>query len=134
MAQMVDQLLATADDVEAAARTGQPMAVRDIGVNLPGQLLCDFCANPQTVAYFPFEEFHIRSDMGTTFASGDRMYVCRHCHQLVEAGDWKGLRDWVGPAARNDANRLLWQGFRQNRTGPAVFFTPGTNPEQGREG
>jgi hypothetical protein len=52
---------------------------------------------------------------------------------MVEAGDWRGLRDWVGPAARADANRLLWMGFRQNRTGPAVFFAPGTDPEQGRE-
>jgi hypothetical protein len=53
------------------------------------------------------------------------MYVCTRCHQLVEAEDCKGPPEWVGPSARTHGTRLLWNGFRNNRTGPAVFFLPG---------
>jgi hypothetical protein len=132
LAQMVDQLLAAADEAAAAARAGRPMARRSIGANPPGQRICDFCASPNTVAYYPFNEFDLQGPTGT-LASGDRMYVCPRCYELVKAGDWKGLRDWVGPAAKTYGTRLLWMGFQRNRTGPAVFFTPGTDPEEGRD-
>ena len=131
LSQMIDQLLEAADEAQVAARDGRLMAPRSIGAALPGQRICDFCASPHTIAYYPFEEFGLRGPAGTLL-SGDRMYVCARCYGLVESADWKGLRDWVGPAARSDGNRLLWMGFRNNRTGPAVFFTPGTDPEEGR--
>lgn len=132
LTQMIEQLLSAADEMTAAARAGRRMPVRSIGANLPGQRICDFCASANTVAYYPFDEFHLQGPAGS-LASGDRMYVCVRCLQLVDAGDWKGLRDWVGPAARTQGTRMLWMGFQQNRTGPAVFYTPGTDPEEGRE-
>jgi hypothetical protein len=128
-AQLVDQVLAAADDA-VAMRAGRRQP-SPIGANLPGQRLCDFCSSPHTVAYYPFEEFALAGP-GGEYLSGDRMYVCVRCHHLVETGDWKGLRDWVGPAAKAYANRLLWIGFRNNRTGPAVFFPPGSDPEAER--
>ena len=132
LAAMTDQLLSAADEGRAAGGADLGMGGRRIGLNLPGHRVCDFCASPHVVAYYPFAEFELAGPAGL-LASGDRMYVCACCHQLVEAADWKGLRDWVGPAARTHGVQVLWTGFRNNRTGPAVFFTPGTDPEQGRD-
>ncbi len=58
--------------------------------------------------------------------------MCLRCHKLVDASDWKGLRDWGRASSQTYGTRLLWTGFRQNRTGPAVYFTSVTDPEQGR--
>ncbi len=60
------------------------------------------------------------------------MYVCGRCLQLIEANDWKGLRDWVGPGAQTEVVRQLWVGFRINRVGPPIFFESGTDPERER--
>lgn len=129
---LAEQAIARAEDVEARQAAGEPLPVYPVGMNLPGQLLCDFCAAPDPVVYFPFNEFSLVST-GGGYLSGDRMYACIRCRHYVDTGDWKGLREWVGPTARGEGVRLLWMGFRQNRTGPAVEIQPGTNPEEDRK-
>ncbi|MGK5677535.1 hypothetical protein [Actinoplanes sp. URMC 104] len=91
------------------------------GLNKPGAALCDFCTSFDVVAFYPFEQFEIPGPTAALgFTSGDKMYVCQRCHDFVEAGDWAGLRRWVGPSSQQSA--VLWNGFRMNRTGPAVPY------------
>lgn len=98
--------------------------------------LCDFCTGSPTVAYYPFEPFSIiigrdkRSGQLALFDSGDRMFACAYCFELVEAGDWRKLAEWGDPQG---SVRDLWAGFRRRRTGPAVRFEPGKNPEAFRD-
>lgn len=119
--------------IDAAERTERgERGPFNVGMSLPGQLLCDFCASPETVCYYPFAEFTLVS-VGD-WASGDRMYACAACRRHVDAGDWRGLRVHVGPTAASPGVKLLWAGFRLNRTtAEAVEFEPGTNPEEGRQ-
>lgn len=113
--------------VEATER-GQPFPP----ITSPGGRICDFCVDPETVAYFPFNPFTLIG-IGADWDSGDRMYVCRACRTSVDLGDWRGLAVRAGQAANSPAVRLMWSGFRMNRTGPAVELEPGTDPEEGRQ-
>lgn len=128
---MIEQVLTAADVARAFNALGVPMPPQPIGYALKGQRMCDFCTDPHPIAYYPFEEFEIAGP-ATTYLSGDRMYVCAHCQPLVEAGDWRTLRRWVGPAGDSLGVRLLWMGFANNRTGPAVTITADHDPEEGR--
>jgi len=46
------------------------MGRRSIGANLRGQRICDFCASPNTVAYYPFNEFELQGPTGTLASGG----------------------------------------------------------------
>lgn len=105
---------------DAAERAAQDLPPRVYRSGLADTvLMCDFCADDQVVAYYPFAPFEMVA-MPLDWHSGDRMYVCARCRGHVETGDWRGLREWVGQTAESDGVRMLWWGFRQNRTGPAV--------------
>ena len=96
-----------------------------MGAALPNSKICDFCSDLKVVAYYPFERFTIAdpAGMAVEWDSGDRWYVCERCRGFVDADSWKELRVWVGPGEK--ANRRLWYGFQQHRTGPAIPYVPG---------
>uniref|UniRef100_A0AAU2JYM5 Uncharacterized protein n=1 Tax=Streptomyces sp. NBC_00049 TaxID=2903617 RepID=A0AAU2JYM5_9ACTN len=77
------------------------------------------------------DEFGIGGD-GGAFLSGDRFYACPRCRELIDASDWKGLRNWIGPSSRALGHRMLLVGFKKHRKGEPVEFEPGTNPETSR--
>jgi hypothetical protein len=91
---------------------------------------CDFCAATGPVVYYEVREFSIAGP-GGEFLSGDRFYACPRCRQFVDAGDWKGLRAWIGPSQFGLGHRMLLVGFKQHRKGgEAVEFEPGTTPKR----
>lgn len=110
--ELVEQVIKATDAVKA----GQ--AEVNIGLG-GGELLCDFCTAATVVAYYPMQEFSLVA-AGGEWRSGDRMYACARCRELVDAGDWAALRRWVGPGARTWGVKLLWMGFRTNRTGGPI--------------
>lgn len=115
----VEHILSVSVDVTHRRKAGLPGGQYPMGNTVTGQLICDFCGAAPVVAYYPFTPFDLAA-VFATFDSGDKMHVCARCRQLVDADDWKGLKAWVGPAARTEPVRMLWWGFRQNRTGDAV--------------
>lgn len=136
LAQGGAQLLNIVDEAFRGAALAQGLTLMQapgvtipMGAALPGYKLCDFCSSTEVVAYFPFERFTMADPAGTAvnFDSGDRWYVCERCRKCVEADDWKAIRDWVGPGWQ--ASRQLWFGFRANRTGPAVAYSPDEAPD-----
>jgi hypothetical protein len=87
-----------------------------LGLNQPGESLCDFCGQPNPTWYYPVREFHLEVPFnfsssvfgqllppGTreqldiveeqTFQmdSGTRFYADDPCLDLIEAGDWPAL-------------------------------------------
>ncbi|WP_328406485.1 hypothetical protein OHS70_38605 (plasmid) [Streptomyces sp. NBC_00390] len=98
LSRIVAQLLEGLDARDTATRSGTRMKPQDVSAAAPGQLVCDFCAGLDPVAYYEVTEFGI-SAPGGSFLSGDRFYACPRCRQLVDAADWKGLRDWDRPQA-----------------------------------
>ncbi|WP_432138650.1 hypothetical protein [Streptomyces sp. bgisy154] len=131
LSRMFDQIMAGLDERDAALARGQRMAPHRVSAAEEGQLACDFCAALDPVVYFEVTEFGVGGP-GGTFLSGDRFYACPRCRELVEADDWKGMRDWIGPKQFNIGTRMLIMGFKQHRKGGAVEFEAGTNPEAGR--
>jgi hypothetical protein len=118
-------------DVVARVQRGETVRQK-IGAHTFGTRLCDFCAGTDPCCYYPFSEFSL-AGAGGEWESGDRMYACATCRSFVDGGDWKGLRAWVGESARSAPVKLLWYGFRRNRTTTgAIEFPPGTDPEAGR--
>ncbi|MCZ7478822.1 hypothetical protein [Micromonospora sp. WMMC273] len=126
----LEHLLTTTTLIKERRAAGLPGGAHSIGHN-GGVLVCDFCGGEPVIAYYPFTPFQL-AVLDAQMDSGDRWYVCGRCRELHDAGDWKGLRDWVGPAARQEPVRLIWHGFRTHRTGDAVPVAPGSNPEAGR--
>ena len=98
-----------------------------MGAADPGRRLCDFCGDPDPTCYFPATEFHLHTDTATV-PSGDKFYACAVCEPLVEAADWKALREHCGAGSREIPVRMLWAGFARNRTGPAVPVDTAGNP------
>ncbi|MEU3502984.1 hypothetical protein ABZ726_20250 [Streptomyces hundungensis] len=131
LAQLADQVLAGLDQRDAARQRGTTMEPFNISAAPEGTLICDFCAGSGPVVYYEVTEFGL-SGLGGTWLSGDRFYACPRCRTLVDAEDWKGMRDWIGPKQFNQGTRMIIMGFRQHRRGEAVEFEPGTNPEAGR--
>ncbi|MFD4790556.1 hypothetical protein ACFWN1_26590 [Streptomyces sp. NPDC058459] len=67
---------------------------------------------------------------GGTFLSGDRFLACPRCRELVDAGDWKGLRDWIGPNGLDTSSRAMLFGFKAHRRGGAVELAAQAGPEE----
>jgi hypothetical protein len=66
-------------------------------------------------------------------AAGSKWWVCARCRDLVDAGQWRALRQWVGPISNNPPIMMMWLGFKQNRTGPFVpLDADPPPPEEGR--
>jgi hypothetical protein len=103
------------------------------GAGAAGELICDFCAVTGPVVYYEVREFTIAGP-GDEFSPGDRFYACPRCRQFIDAGDWKGLRAWIGPNQFSVGQRVLLVGFKEHRKGDAIEFEPGTNPEESRAG
>ncbi|MFD8385216.1 hypothetical protein ACFV2X_42990 [Streptomyces sp. NPDC059679] len=131
LTRLFDQIMASLDERDAAHARGETMPPFAISAAAEGQLECDFCAALNPTVYFEVTEFGVQGP-GGTFLSGDRFYACPRCRQLVEADDWKGMREWIGPKRFGLGSRMLVMGFRQHRKGGAVEFEPGTNPEASR--
>lgn len=110
---LAEQAMAAAYATEAGIPGPFP-----VGANLDGKGLCDFCAAVDPPWFFPMAEFEIAGNIGS-FLSGDRMYACTPCRDLIDAGDWPGVKRRTGSTALNPGVALLWSGFRMNRTGPA---------------
>ncbi|MEU0396540.1 hypothetical protein ABZ208_27900 [Streptomyces sp. NPDC006208] len=127
LSRIVDQLAAR----DEALDSGRPMKPQEVSAAAPNQLVCDFCAGFDPLAYYEVTEFGI-SAPGGSFLSGDRFYACPRCRELIDAADWKGLRDWIGPQQFGMGHRMLLVGFKKHRKGDAVEFEPGTNPELNR--
>lgn len=129
---IAERMLAAAARVEAGG-----LGLIEMGEDHPpGGWPCDFCAEPDTGLFFPFESFSLDEVLPNgarhVMPSGDRWHVCQRCHDWVEANNWRAIRAWVGPAATAGNTQMLWNGFRINRTGPAIAFTPGTDPAAAR--
>jgi two-component system, chemotaxis family, chemotaxis protein CheY len=92
-------------------------------VNRSGSRICDCCAGPSTVMYYPLDELFERDDDGP-LSGVDRIYVCDRCFQLVETGHWSNLRHWTSPAMGRRAIRHLWMGLRQHHVGSPVQALP----------
>lgn len=118
----LEQVLSASDMLKVANELGLPPLPQDTSLAEPGQGLCDFCATSDPVAYYPVTEFSIVG-AGAEWLSGDRSYACTRCHELIEAGDWKGLRAWVGVSA--DPPSACCGPVSAVRTGPAVDVEPG---------
>ncbi|MET7816077.1 hypothetical protein ABZT26_35220 [Streptomyces sp. NPDC005395] len=131
LARLIDQITNALDTRDAAVVNGEEMTPFSVSAADEGQLVCDFCAAVNAVVYYEVTEFSINGP-GGSFLSGDRFYACPRCRELVDAGDWKGLRNWIGPEQFGLGHRMLVMGFKQNRKGAAVEYEPGTNPEAGR--
>lgn len=96
-----------------------------------GRLLCDFCGQLDPVVYYECANFQIDGGAVGLFDSGDRFYACGPCQSLIDANDWIGLRNHVGPIAQLQSTRVLWAGFLRNRLSYApVDFPTGINPEE----
>lgn len=93
----------------------------NLGFGEPGGASCDWCLADETVCYYPFTAFVIEAY--ANHHTGDRFYTCAKCRDFIEADDWRGLAAWVGPTARDEMTRILWWGFRCNRTtdGPVAW-------------
>jgi hypothetical protein len=128
---LLDQMLDALAERDTAQQRGTPMEPFNLSAAPEGTLICDFCAGTGPTVYYEVTEFGL-SGLGGTWLSGDRFYACARCRTLVDAGDWKGMRDWIGPKQFNQGTRMILMGFRQHRQGEAVEFEPGTNPEAGR--
>ncbi|MEU0770554.1 hypothetical protein [Streptomyces albogriseolus] len=131
LSRMLGQILALLDARDQAVARGEEMEPFLVSAAEEGQLVCDFCTASNPAVYYPVTEFIIQAP-GGGFLSGDRFYACPRCRELIDADDWKGLRDWIGPAQFGLGHRLLVMGFKQHRAGEPVEFEPGTNPESGR--
>ncbi len=108
----------------------QPQII-DIGLNQPGELLCDFCAGPtRPICYYPAAVFRITGPAGMDWESGDRWYACPRCAAFVDRDDYTGLQHALNTPAH--LVTLAWLPFRVNRQGPPVPIGPGENPEQHR--
>ncbi|MFD3541592.1 hypothetical protein ACFWUQ_19145 [Streptomyces sp. NPDC058662] len=107
------------------------MAPYAISAAADGDPVCDFCGATGPLAYYEVNEFGITGP-GDSYLSGDRFYACPRCRELVDASDWKGLRNWIGPSSSSMGHRMLLVGFKKHRKGDAVEFEPGTNPETNR--
>lgn len=127
---LAEQLLEGLTSRDAAQREGRRMKPQEMSA-AQDALVCDFCAALEPVAYYEVTEFSIGGP-GAEFLSGDRFYACPRCRELVDAGDWKGMRAWIGPTQFGMGHRMLLVGFKQHRKGDAVVFEPGTNPELNR--
>ena len=96
-----------------------------------GRLLCDFCGQLDPVVYYECANFQIVGDRSGVIDSGDRFYACDPCRVLIDADDWRGLRNHVGPLAQLEATRVLWAGFHRHRLSETpVVFPSGVNPEE----
>jgi len=100
-------------------------------------LVCDFCEQPGIAWSYPCAEFTLPSPdpqyMG--FGTDDDWAACGPCHDLIEAGDRRGLLDramrrWYRrvPKARWGEMRselaVKLGGFDQHRRGDPEPFTP----------
>ena len=96
-------------------------------------LVCDFCRDPEVAWDYPGDDFSetmvINGHRFTYMSTGGGWLACSACHDLIEAGDRKGLCDRtmadLGPvhgaleaALREDALHLHAL-FFSHRTGPA---------------
>ncbi|WP_162688720.1 MULTISPECIES: hypothetical protein [unclassified Streptomyces] len=131
LTRLTDQMLDAVEQRDTAHRRGKTMEPLSVSAAPDGALICDFCAGVGPVVYYEVTEFGL-GGAGGTWLSGDRFYACPQCRALVDADDWKGLREWIGPKQLTQATRMILMGFRQHRQGEAVEFEPGTNPEAGR--
>jgi hypothetical protein len=120
-----EQSLSTIDDIAFREAIGQPPGTYSLGAAVSGERLCDFCGDPGPACFFPVDEFHVTatdpdSRRTVTFPSGDRFYACATCAPMIEAADWKALREYCGPGVQQASIRVLWAGFARNRSGPPV--------------
>jgi len=106
-------------------------AIRGARIDPDRGPICDFCgANPdRVVAVYTLTPFTIVADdprdgSPVALSSGRRLYACALCQGLIDAGDWDGLADWVGPLATAPHTRTQWAMFREHRIGPAAPHTP----------
>ncbi|MGW7460971.1 hypothetical protein [Streptomyces sp. NPDC054797] len=131
LTRLTAQMLDAVQQRDTAHRRGKPMKPFEVSAAPDGVLICDFCAGAAPVVYYEVDEFGL-GGAGGTWLSGDRFYACPRCRTLVDADDWKGLREWLGPKRLTEVLRMVLMGFRRHRKGAAVEFEPGTNPEAGR--
>ncbi|GAA2637894.1 hypothetical protein SMC26_23165 [Actinomadura fulvescens] len=83
----VAELLAAADTARAKAiARGREMEPFGISLAPKGTLLCDFCAAPDPVVYYPVTEFEIAAP-GGSWLSGDRFCACAACRRFVDGSD-----------------------------------------------
>jgi len=107
----------------------QPQII-DVGLNQPGELLCDFCAGAdRPTCYYPARVFRITGPAGLEWESGDRWYACPRCTAFVDRDDYDGLQRALNTPPHLVA--LAWPPFQAHRQGPPVPIEPGENPEQG---
>lgn len=130
---LLDEAASGADHTRAAHAAGHTPAPLSMGSRDLGETrICDFCSGLPVVGYYPFTPFTLAA-LGQEYLSGSKWWVCAYCRDLVDAGHWRALRQWVGPISNNPPVMMMWMGFKQNRTGDFIpLDADPPPPEEGR--